>query len=158
MIDHINIVVADLERAARFYETIFGFKRGFSARLEGDWIANVTGLQGARAQCLFLESPEGSAPNGGGARIELIRYDAPLEEFSPFDPTPNPTPNEPGLRHIAFQVEDIDATLKQVRALGIAPFSEPVEVPFRVADLGTKRLAYFHDFDGTIVEIASYEK
>lgn len=148
MIDHINIVVADLERAAHFYETIFGFRRGFSAQLEGQWIETVTGLEGARAQCLFLEPPD------GGARIELIRYDAPVDEFSPFDPTPH----EPGLRHIAFEVPDIEATLSQVRALGITPISAPVEVPFRVANLGAKRLAYFHDFDGTIVEVAAYQK
>ena len=148
MIDHINIVVADLERAADFYETVFGFNRGFSAHLEGEWIETVTGLTGARADCLFLDAP------GGGTRIELIRYEAPDDEFSPF----NSTPNQPGLRHIAFEVEDIDATLTRVRALGIVPFSEPVEVPFRVANLGAKRLAYFHDFDGTIVEVASYEK
>ena len=149
MIDHINIVVADLERAAHFYETVFGFARGFSARLQGDWIETVTGIEGAKAQCLFLESPRPAA-----TRIELIRYDAPDAEFSPFAPTPN----QPGLRHIAFEVEDLDATLNQVRELGIAPISEPVEVPFRVANLGVKRLAYFHDFDGTIVEIAAYEK
>ena len=149
MIDHINIVVADLERAAHFYETVFGFKRGFSATLEGAWIETVTGLEGAKAQCLFLDPPRAA-----DTRIELIRYDAPDDEFSPFDSRPN----EPGLRHIAFEVEDIDATLNQVRALGIVPFSDPVEVPFRVADLGAKRLAYFHDFDGTIVEVAAYEK
>ncbi len=149
MIDHINIVVADLERAAHFYEALFGFKRGFSAQLQGDWIETVTGLQGARAQCLFLDPPRAAA-----TRIELIRYDAPDAEFSPFAPTPN----EPGLRHIAFEVEDIDATLNQVRALGLTPFSAPVEVPFRVANLGVKHLAYFHDFDGTIVEVAAYRK
>ncbi len=148
MIDHINIVVADLERAAGFYEAVFGFRRGFSAQLEGEWIATVTGLEGARAKCLFLEAPD------GGARLELIRYDAPVDEFCPFDPMPN----EPGLRHIAFEVQDVDGTLEQVRALGVRPISEPVEVPFRVANLGTKRLAYFHDFDGTIVEIASYQQ
>ena len=146
MVDHINIVVADLERAAHFYETVFGFKRGFSAQLQGAWIETVTGLEGARAQCLFLDAPD------GGARLELIRYDAPLNESAPLAPAPN----EPGLRHLAFAVEDIDATLAKVRALGIAPIAPPVEVPFRVANLGTKRLAYFHDFDGTLVEVASY--
>ena len=147
MIDHINIVVADLERAAQFYETIFGFRRGFGAQLQGAWIETVTGLEGARAECLFLDSPD------GGARLELIRYDAPDAATSP----PS-NPHERGLRHLAFQVEDIDATLQQVRALGIKPFSPPVEVPFRVANLGAKRLAYFHDFDGTIVEVAAYQQ
>ena len=147
MIDHINIVVADLERAADFYETVFGFKRGFSAQLQGDWIETVTGLPGAKAECLFLDAP------GGGARIELIRYDAPDAATSPVS-----LPHQRGLRHIAFEIEDIDATLNRVRALGIAPISDAVEVPFRVANLGAKRLAYFHDFDGTLVEIAAYRK
>ena len=148
MIDHINIVVADLERAARFYETVFGLQRGFGATLQGQWLETVTGLQGARAHCLFLDSPQ------GGARLELIRYDAPAAAHCSFDPLPN----ERGLRHLAFEVEDIEATLDKVRQCGIQPLSEPVEVPFRVADLGTKRLAYFHDLDGTLLEIAAYQK
>ena len=147
-IDHINFVVADLERAAHFYQTVFGLERGFGATLHGQWIETVTGLPGARAQCLFLHAP------GGGARIELIRYDAPTDEFRPSDVAPNAR----GLRHVAFEVEDIDATLSRVRALGIAPISAPVAVPFRVANLGVKRLAYFHDFDGVLVEIAAYQQ
>ena len=147
MIDHINIVVADLERAAQFYEAVFGLRRGFGAELHGEWIETVTGLKGARASCLFLDAPD------GGARLELIRYDAPAIEQSPFDPSPH----ERGLRHIAFEVEDIETTLAKVRALGIEPISAPVEVPFRVANLGVKRLAYFHDFDGTLVEVAAYQ-
>lgn len=145
-IDHLNIVVADLERAAYFYETVFGMKRGFAATLEGGWIEKVTGLAGARAQCLFMETPT------GGARLELIRYDAPagLEFWQ------NGKPNTMGLRHLAFEVADIKATLEKVREFGIDPISEPVEVPFKVANLGRKWLAYFHDLDGTLIEAASY--
>ncbi len=60
-IDHINLVVADLERSAHFYETVFGLKRGFSAILEGAWIEIVTQIPGARAECLFLENISGGA-------------------------------------------------------------------------------------------------
>lgn len=146
-IDHVNVVVSDLERSARFYESVFGLQRGFSAVLEGAWIETVTALPGARAQCLFLESPQ------GGARIELIRYFTPEgEHFGP-----NALANTHGLRHLAFEVDNIDATLEKVRAHGIEPLSSPIEVPFRVANLGTKRLAYFHDPDGTLLEAASYD-
>ena len=141
-----------MERAAHFYETVFGFARGFGATLQGEWIETVTGLEGARAQCLFLEPPRAAAT--GATRIELIRYDAPIANDAPLDAAPNAR----GLRHIAFEVQDLDATLDKIRALGITPISAPVEVPFRVADLGVKRLAYFHDFDGTIVEVAAYQK
>jgi catechol 2,3-dioxygenase-like lactoylglutathione lyase family enzyme len=147
-IDHINIVVADLERAATFYETVFGFKRGFSASLQGEWIETVSGLKGAKAECLFLQAPAGET------RIELIRYDAP--EGASFDE--NARANTTGLRHIAFEVEDIDATLAKAKELGVQPISDPVEVPFKVGNLGVKRLAYFHDYDGTLLEAASYQK
>lgn len=147
-IDHLNIVVADLERAAAFYETVFGFTRGFSATLHGDWIEKVSRLEGAHANCLFLHAPAGET------RIELIRYDSPVGASFP----ENSKANTAGLRHIAFEVDDIDATLQKVRELGIEPISEPVEVPFKVGNLGVKRLAYFHDYDGTLLEAASYQK
>jgi len=146
-LDHVNIVVADLERAARFYEHVFGWRRGFSAILEGEWIERVSGLSGVRAECLFLVSPD------GGARLELLCYVSPSGE----DIAENSRANTRGVRHIAFEVNDIEQTLARVRELGIEPISAPVEVPFRVGELGAKRLAYFHDFDGVLVEAASYE-
>lgn len=146
-IDHINIVVTDLERSASFYEQVFGMERGFSATLEGPWIEMVTGLQGVSASCLFLDNPN------GGTRIELLRYDAPVGEGNPL----NSLPNTLGMRHIAFEVEDMAQVLEQLQALGRAPISEPVEVPFKVGSLGRKKLCYFHDPDGTLLEIAAYE-
>lgn len=145
-LDHINLVVADLERAAHFYEHVFGWRRGFAAELRGEWIERVSGLSGVRASCLFLESPE------GGARIELIRYDFPRGEHC----AAHSRANTFGARHIAFEVEDIAATLAKVRELGLSPLGEVVEVPFRVGNLGAKRLVYFHDFDGVLVEAAAY--
>lgn len=145
-LDHVNIVVADLERAARFYEHVFGWHRGFSAILEGEWIEKVNGLSGVQAECLFLVSPD------GGARLELLRYVNP----SGNDIAENSRANTRGVRHLAFEVDNIEATLAKVRELGIEPISAPVEVPFRVGELGAKRLAYFHDFDGVLVEAASY--
>jgi hypothetical protein len=34
--------------------------------------------------------------------------------------------------------------------------SDPVEVPFRVGSLGAKRLFYFLDPDGVVLEAAAY--
>lgn len=145
-LDHINLVVADLERAAHFYEHVFGWRRGFSAELRGEWIERVSGLAGVEASCLFLESPE------GGARIELIRYDSPTgARFEAHSQA-----NTLGARHIAFEVASIEATLERLRELGLSPIGSVAEVPFRVGNLGAKRLVYFHDFDGVLVEAAAY--
>lgn len=144
-IDHLNLVVADLERSAAFYEHVFGFQRGFSAILEGEWFETVTQIAGARAECLFLESPH------GGARIELIRYDLPRGEL-----TPNFGPAARGLRHFAIEVEDLAATLERALKAGLELLSSPVEVPFPVGDLGRKWLCYGRDPDGVLLEIAAY--
>src|SRR4028119_227815 len=100
-IAHINVFVWDLERSARFYERVFGLRRGFAATLEGDWISRVTGIENARAHCLFLEAP------AGVARLELLQYETPMGEGV----AANALPNTPGLRHLAFETDDLEALL-----------------------------------------------
>jgi catechol 2,3-dioxygenase-like lactoylglutathione lyase family enzyme len=144
-IDHINIVVADIERSVRFYSELLGLRRGFEVMLEGDWIERVTGIVGARAHCVFMES-------GEPVRLELLQYLSPRGERL----DPNSLPNTPGLRHLAFTVDDIDALTAKLRTAGVPLVSEPVEVPFAVGTMGRKRLCYFHDPDGTLLEVAAY--
>jgi glyoxylase I family protein len=145
-LDHVNIVVMDMSRAERFYGEVLGLRRGFECRLEGEWIERVTGLAGARAHCVFFE------PEGGG-RVELLQYLSPAGEPLPA----NRLPQTPGLRHLAFEVDDLDALCERLRAAGVPLVSPPVEVPFRVANSGRKRLCYFHDPEGVLLEVAQYE-
>ena len=147
-IDHVNIVVADLERAIRFYSDLLGLRRGFEVFLEGEWIETVTGLRGARARCVFMEGDDGAT------RLELLHYESPASQSLPA----NSARQTRGLRHIAFMVDDLDALVARLRAAGVPLVSEPVTVPFAVADKGRKRLCYFHDPDGTLLEAAAYER
>ncbi len=144
-LDHVNIVVTDMARAEQFYGQVLGLRRGFERLLEGEWIERVTGQPGARAHCVFYQ------PEGGG-RVELLQYLTPTGEPLPL----NRHPHTPGLRHIAFEVEDLDALCQGLRAAGVELVSPPVEVPFRVADAGHKRLCYFHDPEGVLIEAAQY--
>jgi glyoxylase I family protein len=144
-LDHVNIVVIDMQRAERFYGSVLGLRRGFERLLEGEWIERVTGLPGARAHCVFYE------PEGGG-RVELLQYLSPLGEPLPS----NRLPHTPGVRHLAFEVDDLDALCARLRAADVPLVSPPVEVPFRVADAGRKRLCYFHDPEGVLLEVAAY--
>ena len=146
-LDHVNIVVRDLEQAEQFYGGVLGLRRGFERLLEGEWIERVTGLPGARAHCVFYE------PEGGG-RVELLQYLSPQGEPLP----PNRLPYTLGLRHVAFEVEDLDVLCAQLSAAGVTLVSAPVEVPFRVADAGTKRLCYLHDPEGVLLEVAEYRQ
>jgi len=145
-IDHINIVVSDMEKSVAFYATLLGLERGFEALLEGAWIETVTGLPNLQAKCVFMEA------GGAAVRLELLQYLTPEGVALP----PNSLPNTPGLRHLAFTVEDIDALVARLRATGVVPLSDPVTVPFAVGTMGRKRLCYFYDPDGTLLEVAAY--
>jgi len=147
-IDHVNLVVADMERSVRFYEDLFGLRRGFEVVLEGAWVEELTALPGARARCVFLEI-EPSA-----ARLELLQYFAPTGE--PL--AANSLPNTLGLRHVAFLVEDLDALATRLQEQGVPIVGGPSAPPFAVGSLGRKRLLYFLDPDGVLVEAASYEQ
>lgn len=143
-IDHLNIVTTDLERAVAFYTGFLGLRRGFETVLEGEWIERVTGLSGVRARCVFLEG-------GGDVRIELLQYESP--EGAAEEPL---SPNAPGLRHFAIEVENLDSVVRRLKEAGVPLISGPVEVPFSVGHRGRKRLCYFRDPDGVLVEAAAY--
>lgn len=144
--DHVNVVVRDMDRAVAFYEEIVGLSPGFETTLEGEWIESVTGLSGALARCVFMEAEP------GGARLELLQYLTPVGEAL----DPNRLPNTPGIRHVAFVVDDLDTMHARLIMMGHAPVGPPVEVPFQVGSQGRKRLFYFHDPDGTLLEAAEY--
>ncbi|MCC2668170.1 MAG: putative glyoxalase-like domain [Armatimonadetes bacterium] len=148
-IDHINIVVSEMERSVRFYTELLGLRRGFETTLQGEWVERVTGLPGAVAHCVFLETDDPTV------RLELLQYHSPAGERIP----PNSLPNTHGLRHLAFTVDGaaLELLVQRLDEAAVPVVSEPVRVPFRVANLGQKRLFYFHDPDGAIIELAAYD-
>ncbi len=148
-IDHINFVVSDLERSAKFYTKLLGFRESKRAHLEGDWIESIVGLKGVVADVAFIIAPAGEP------RIELLCYKTPKGESIPA----NSLANTVGIRHIAFRVDDIHATASKLKGAGVKLLSEPVIVPETVVthDAGHKMLCYFHDPDGVLLEITEYK-
>lgn len=147
-IDHINLVVADLERSVRFYTEVLGFRKTRDVVMEGAWIDQIVGLQGVRGRVAFVVAP------GGEPRLELLCYDRPAGPALP----ENSRPNTQGLRHLALRVDDMDAMVNRLRQAGVTLFSAPVRVPGGVVkhDAGDKTLVYFLDPDGVILELAEY--
>ena len=148
-VDHINIVVTDLERSVRFYTESLGFRKTKEANLEGEWIDRIVGLRGVKARAVFIVAPAGEP------RIELLAYEAPAGTAS----GDNSRANTIGLRHIALRVDDMKATVERLRGAGVTVFSDPVRVPAGVVqhDAGEKTLVYFLDPDGVILELAEYK-
>ncbi|MFC1601198.1 VOC family protein [Candidatus Sumerlaeota bacterium] len=146
-IDHVNIVVEDLERSARFYGELLGLKETMRARLTGGWIEQVTGLAGVEAECAYFQPED-------GPRVELLQFVSPRGE--PLAAAS--LPNTPGIRHLAFRVADINAEYERLRAAGVVFLGAPVEVPLATVRhvSGRKRLCYFHDPDGVLLELAEF--
>ena len=148
-IDHINIVVSDLERSVKFYTELLGFELLNKVNLEGEWIDEIVGLKGVVAEVVFIIAPEGEP------RIELLSYKTPKGEAI----SPNSMANTIGLRHIAFRVDDINAMANRLKDAGVKLLSDPIQVPETVLppEAGRKSLCYFHDPDGVLLEIAEYK-
>ncbi len=146
-VNHVNIVVADMERSLAFYVGLLGLRATFEIELEGAWIEQVTGLAGVSARCVFCQ------PADGGVRFELLEYRRPEGERAR---AANSVPSTGGLRHVAFEVDDVAAEYERLMAAGVRFVSPPVTVPFGVAGDIRKRLCYALDPDGVLVEFADY--
>ncbi|NIA13949.1 MAG: hypothetical protein GWP08_07700 [Nitrospiraceae bacterium] len=147
-IDHVNIVVTDLERSVAFYTELLGFSVTKRAVLEGDWIEAIVGLAGVQVDCVYLAPPE------PGPRVELLCYRAPRSATLPDTAQANTV----GLRHLALRVSDIEGLHARLEQAGVAFIGPPTAVPGTAVrhEEGQKRLCYFHDPDGVLLEIAEY--
>ena len=142
-IDHINIVVRDLEKAKQFFLNLglIDVKRG--GELKGSSIEKLTGLKNVKGYyCTF------SIPNAR-TTIELVRYGSPEDLDDPLIGKPNHV----GIRHIAFEVDDIETVVSQLKKKKVAFFSDIQEYkPTK------KKLCYFYGPEGIVLELAEYEK
>ncbi|MDQ3439322.1 MAG: VOC family protein [Planctomycetota bacterium] len=148
-IDHVNIVVSDLPRMMDFYTRVLGLRETKRVTISGAWIDQTVALRDVTAECVYLDLAD-------GPRVELLRYVNP--------PASRPgelgTSNTPGLRHMAFRVDDIDAAVARLRAADVRFFSGIQDVPTsQVTYAGgvRKRLVYFHDPEGNLLELCEYK-
>lgn len=139
-LDHINIVVSDLEATCHFFRQL-GFSVNDSARLEGEWISGIVGIEGVVADYVSLSLPDNPT------RIELIHY---LDPASGCDGNMH-KPNQLGFRHIAFQVDCIETEVKKLTSLGIKLAGSIQAYPKT-----GKKLVYFYGPDNILLEYAQY--
>ena len=135
--DHVGVVVDDLAAATEFFLEL-GLELEGEGAVEGGSVDRVVGLEGVRADIAMLQTPDG---NG---RLELSKFHSPSTQG---DGRPAPA-NTPGIRHVSFAVEDIDAMVAGLRARGVELVGELV----RYGD--SYRLCYVRGPEGIIVELA----
>jgi catechol 2,3-dioxygenase-like lactoylglutathione lyase family enzyme len=138
-IDHIGIVVADLASARDFFLAL-GFTVVRGGLLQGEWIDDVLQLSGVQAEYVALSLPETQT------NIELLTFSAPEGSR---ESSPNKS-NLMGIRHIAFEVSDIESKVAALKKKGITFFSD-----IKIYN-GSKKLCYFWGIEGIILELAEY--
>lgn len=119
-IHHVAIIVSDYEKAKDFYVN----------KLKFPVIREVYREQ-RRDYILTLKL--------GDSEIELFGMPAPPARVT--------NPEACGLRHLAFRVEDMDAVVAELNALGIE--TEPI----RVDPYTNCRMTFFRDPDGLPLEL-----
>jgi catechol 2,3-dioxygenase-like lactoylglutathione lyase family enzyme len=135
--DHVGIVVDDLAAATEFFVELGLLLEG-EVTVEGRSVDRVVGLEGVRADIAMMQTPDG---NG---RLELSKFHSPSNRGD----NGHAPANTPGLRHVSFAVEDIDAVVDGLRARG----AELVGELERYQD--SYRLCYVRGPQGIIIELA----
>lgn len=120
-VHHIAIIVSDIEKAREFYIEKLGFeviRENYRAE-RSDW------------------------------KLDLrVDEHTELEIFAEKNPPQRVNrPEACGLRHLAFRVESVDETVKELESLGIE--CEPVRFDTYTKD----KMTFFHDPDGLPIEI-----
>ena len=134
---HPCLVVSDLERARAFYEKMFGFR---VISQEG-WKDNAVvdgaiGCPGSAARGYMLA--------GHNCFLELFEFSSP----EPLGGCPGELgPQEAGIRHIAFYVDDCRAEYERCLSLGGQVLGEPAPKGSGVDAV------YLRDPDGNILEL-----
>ena len=135
--DHVGIVVDDLPATIEFFVEL-GLEVVSQWSADDRRVDRIVGLDGVRNDAAMLRTPDG---NG---RLELIKFHSPQAAGD----NGHAPANAPGLRHIAFAVDDIHAAVAGLRAHGAELVGEVV----RYGD--SYWLCYVRGPDGIIVELA----
>lgn len=123
-VHHIAIICSDYERSLEFYKNVLG----------------------------FTVLAENYREKSKGYKTDLaLGNEYIIELFSFSSPPARPShPEAVGLRHLAFEVNDIDEEIKELERLGIE------HEPIRIDGYTNRRFVFFQDPDGLPLEL--YER
>ena len=136
-LEHVGIVVDDLASATAFF-TALGLEVEGEVSVEGGLVDRINGLEGVQADIVILRTP------GDSSKLELAKYHSPTYDG---DAAPAPA-NVPGIRHVLFVVDDIQASLVALREHGGELVGELVNYE------DSYWLCYLRGPAGIIVELA----
>ncbi|MEH0971469.1 VOC family protein [Micromonospora sp. CPCC 205546] len=136
--DHVGIVVEDLDAAAAFFVEL-GMELEGRGPVEGRWVDRVVGIDDVRVEIAMMRTPDGHG------RLELTKFEAPAATSAEPEIAP---PNTLGIRRIMFAVDDIEDVLARLRTHGAELVGEVAQYENRY------RLCYVRGPEGIIVALA----
>jgi glyoxylase I family protein len=119
-IDHVSLNVKDIRASVEFYGKVLGFRRLETVPFEG-------------FSLVYFQVP-------GGGRLELFDYGGK-------NPKTDRDETEAGLRHLAFEVDDVNEAERYLVAAGVRITLPATDLP----SLGS-RVLLFLDPDGVTLE------
>ncbi|MGA2927787.1 MAG: VOC family protein [Solirubrobacteraceae bacterium] len=134
---HVGLVVEDLDETVRFL-ALLGFDCDEPSMFTGEWIDRIVDLEHATVEVVMARAPDGSDI------FEVVRFHSPLAGTQ----EPVPAANRPGLRHIAFTVDDVRGVVDRIRKAGWDTVGEIVNYE------NIYLLCYLRGPEGLIVELA----
>jgi len=144
---HTNIIAKNASMLIDFYKSIFHCQSINETRdLRREWLDRLTGLKEVHitGEHLLLPGYDNEHPT-----LEIFSYDA-LKETIPTEI------NRPGIAHIAFEVDDVEATLKEIISAGGSTVGDLVTAVY--PDGMEAVFVYAQDPEGNIIELQSWRK
>lgn len=145
---HTNIIARDWKKVSQFYQKVFGCRSlpDGARDIKGEWIDRMTGIPSVHIEGEHLLLPGYSEDH---PTLEIFSY-------SPEEDSDLNIINKPGFAHIAFEVDVVRETLKEVLAAGGGQVGEVVEAVYPGDVRAT--FVYARDIEGNIIELQSWEK
>jgi len=119
-INHVSLNVKDIKASTEFYGKVLGFRQMETVPFDG-------------FSLVYFQIP-------GGGRLELFDYGGK-------NPAGERDESEAGLRHLAFEVDDVDEAARRLAAAGVKITLPPTDLP----TLGSRAILFL-DPNGVTLE------
>ena len=146
--DHVAVMVSDLDRSLKFYRDILGLEVVTPEEHGGGPVDEMTAMKDTHVREYRMRTPGGvnghTANPGFGFTFDLIEW------VSPKSPTGRQPIHHVPSAHFCFGVEDVPATYERLKAAGV----EIVSPPVRFSGEGEWHVLFFYDPDGNTYMLA----
>lgn len=131
-IEHIGIMTDDLQRSVEFYTDVLGFSISMNMEMEDAGLSVIfVEKDGSKIELMkYKNVPKRPA----GVELKIGGYSIPLND------------------HITFSVDDIEATVADLKKKGVVFSLEPLQLE------GGMKLASFKDPAGVLIELVEHPR